>query len=77
MAGNAAWILIPRRNYPLILEIHGGPAAAYGPHFTALIFSYTLPQGYVVLYTNPRGSTSYGDQFANEIHHNYPGSGLR
>jgi len=62
----------PERTYPLILEIHGGPFAAYGPHFTAEIQLYAAA-GYVVLYTNPRGSTSYGDQFANEIHHNYPG----
>ena len=62
----------PEKKYPLILEIHGGPASAYGPHFTAEIQLYAAA-GYVVLYTNPRGSTSYGDQFANEIHHNYPG----
>ena len=62
----------PEKKYPLILEIHGGPAAAYGPHFAAEIQLYAAA-GYVVLYTNPRGSTSYGDQFANEIHHNYPG----
>ena len=62
----------PEKIYPLILEIHGGPAAAYGPHFTS-DFQLYAAAGYVVLYTNPRGSTSYGDQFANEIQHNYPG----
>ncbi len=62
----------PEKKYPMILEIHGGPAAAYGPHFTTDIQLYAAA-GYVVLYTNPRGSTSYGDQFANEIQHNYPG----
>jgi acylaminoacyl-peptidase len=62
----------PQKRYPLILEIHGGPFTAYGPHFTAEIQLYAAA-GYVVLYTNPRGSTSYGDEFANEIHHNYPG----
>jgi dipeptidyl aminopeptidase/acylaminoacyl peptidase len=61
----------PTRRYPLLLEIHGGPFAAYGPHFAAEIQLYAA-QGYVVLYTNPRGSTSYGVQFANLIHHNYP-----
>ena len=71
------WLVTPPdfdsgRKYPLILEIHGGPFAAYGPHFTAEIQLYAAA-GYAVLYTNPRGSTSYGDQFANEIHHNYPG----
>jgi len=62
----------PARRYPLILEIHGGPFAAYGPHFSAEIQLYAAA-GYVVLYANPRGSTSYGAAFANEIHHAYPG----
>ena len=62
----------PANKYPLILEIHGGPFTAYGPHFSVENQMYAAA-GYVVLYTNPRGSTSYGDEFANEIHHNYPG----
>ena len=71
------WLVTPAdfdasRKYPFILEIHGGPFAAYGPHFTAEIQLYAAA-GYVVLYANPRGSTSYGYDFANEIHHNYPG----
>ena len=71
------WIVTPPnfdadKKYPFILEIHGGPFAAYGPHFSAEIQLYAAA-GYVVLYTNPRGSTSYGYEFANEIHHNYPG----
>ena len=61
----------PRQEYPLILEIHGGPFAAYGPHFSAEVQLFAAA-GYVVLYTNPRGSTSYGYDFANEIHHAYP-----
>ncbi len=61
----------PDETYPLILEIHGGPFAAYGPQFAAEIQLYAAA-GYVVLYANPRGSTSYGDAFGNEIHHNYP-----
>ncbi len=61
----------PGKRYPLLLEIHGGPFAAYGPHFAAEIQLYAA-QGYVVLYTNPRGSTSYGAEFANLIHQNYP-----
>jgi dipeptidyl aminopeptidase/acylaminoacyl peptidase len=61
----------PEKDYPMILEIHGGPFAAYGPHFSAEIQLFAAA-GYVVLYTNPRGSTSYGYDFANEIHHNYP-----
>jgi len=71
------WIVTPpnfdsEKKYPLILEIHGGPFAAYGPSFSVETQLYAAA-GYVVLYTNPRGSTSYGDEFANEIHHNYPG----
>lgn len=62
----------PAQKYPLVLEIHGGPFAAYGPHFSAELQLFAAA-GYVVLYTNPRGSTSYGYDFANEIHHNYPG----
>ena len=62
----------PEKQYPLILEIHGGPFAAYGPAFSVETQLYAAA-GYVVLYTNPRGSTSYGWDFANEIHHNYPG----
>ena len=71
------WIVKPpgfdaSKKYPLILEIHGGPFATYGPHFSAEVQLFAAA-GYVVLYTNPRGSTSYGSDFANEIHHNYPG----
>ena len=62
----------PERKYPLILEIHGGPFANYGPRFAAEIQLYAAA-GYVVLYVNPRGSTSYGEAFGNEIHHAYPG----
>ena len=62
----------PEARYPLILEIHGGPHTAYGPHFSAEVQLYAAA-GYVVLYANPRGSTSYGDAFSLEIHHDYPG----
>ncbi len=62
----------PNKKYPLILEIHGGPFSAYGDVFTGEL-QLMAAAGYVVLYTNPRGSTSYGQAFANEIHHNYPG----
>jgi acylaminoacyl-peptidase len=60
----------PQRKYPLILEIHGGPFANYGPRFAADIQLYAAA-GYVVLYTNPRGSTGYGEEFGNLIHHDY------
>ena len=62
----------PARKYPLVLEIHGGPFANYGPRFAAEIQFYAAA-GYVVFYTNPRGSTSYGEEFGNLIHHAYPG----
>ncbi|MBL6692125.1 MAG: S9 family peptidase, partial [Pseudomonadales bacterium] len=61
----------PAKKYPLILEIHGGPHTAYGPQFSTEIQLYAAA-GYVVLYTNPRGSTSYGLEFAREIDRNYP-----
>ncbi len=63
----------PAKKYPLILEIHGGPFANYGDRFTAEL-QLMAAGGYVVLYTNPRGSTSYGEEFGNLIHHNYPGN---
>ena len=71
------WILKPpqfdrTKKYPLILEIHGGPNTAYGYSFTHE-FLWMAAKGYVVLYTNPRGSTSYGQDFANIIQFNYPG----
>lgn len=70
------WLALPpgfdsSKKYPLMLEIHGGPSTAYGPQFSAEIQLYAAA-GYVVLYANPRGSTSYGFDFKHEIHHNYP-----
>jgi dipeptidyl aminopeptidase/acylaminoacyl peptidase len=62
----------PVRKYPLILEIHGGPYAAYGPNYSTEVLRYAAA-GYVVLFANPRGSTSYGEAFTNGIHHAYPG----
>ncbi|GAB5534546.1 MAG: S9 family peptidase [Rubricoccaceae bacterium] len=61
----------PSQTYPLILEIHGGPFQNYGPRFSMEVQLFAAA-GYVVLYTNPRGSTSYGEDFGNLIHHNYP-----
>jgi dipeptidyl aminopeptidase/acylaminoacyl peptidase len=60
------------KKYPFILEIHGGPHSAYGYTFTHE-FQWMAARGYVVLYTNPRGSTSYGQEFGNIIQYNYPG----
>lgn len=62
----------PGQRVPLILEIHGGPNAAYGPAFSTDVQLYAA-HGYAVLYTNPRGSTSYGEEFANLIDRAYPG----
>jgi len=62
----------PAKKYPLILEIHGGPFANYGDRFD-FEKQVLASRGYVVLYTNPRGSTSYGEEFSNLIHHAYPG----
>jgi acylaminoacyl-peptidase len=61
----------PARKYPLLLEIHGGPFASYGPSFAAELQLYAAA-GYLVFYMNPRGSTSYGQEFADLIHHDYP-----
>jgi dipeptidyl aminopeptidase/acylaminoacyl peptidase len=71
------WILKPpdfdpSKKYPLILEIHGGPHSAYGNTYTHE-FQWMAAKGYVVLYTNPRGSTSYGQEFGNIIQYRYPG----
>jgi dipeptidyl aminopeptidase/acylaminoacyl peptidase len=71
------WIIKPpgfdaAKKYPLLLEIHGGPFASYGPSFAAELQLYAAA-GYVVLYLNPRGSTGYGEAFADLIHHDYPG----
>jgi acylaminoacyl-peptidase len=62
----------PSKKYPLILEIHGGPFGDYGDRFD-FEKQVWASMGYVVLYTNPRGSTSYGEEFSNLIHHSYPG----
>lgn len=61
----------PGTRVPLILEIHGGPHSAYGPTFATDMQLYAAG-GYAVLWTNPRGSTSYGAEFANLIDKNYP-----
>jgi dipeptidyl aminopeptidase/acylaminoacyl peptidase len=62
----------PNKKYPLILNIHGGPHAAYGYVFDHE-FQWMAAKGYVVLYPNPRGSTTYGQDFGNIIQYKYPG----
>ncbi|HVT57091.1 MAG TPA: S9 family peptidase [Thermoanaerobaculia bacterium] len=76
-----AWILKPpdfdpRRKYPLILNIHGGPHAAYGYGFFHEL-QWMAAKGYVVLYPNPRGSSAYGQEFANVIQYHYPGDDFK
>lgn len=60
----------PTKKYPLILEIHGGPHLAYGPHWSAEMQRYAK-EGYVVFFDNHRGSTSYGERFAMLLHNKY------
>jgi dipeptidyl aminopeptidase/acylaminoacyl peptidase len=72
-----SWILKPpdfdpSKKYPFILEIHGGPHGAYGNVYTHE-FQWMAAKGYVVLFTNPRGSTTYGQDFGNIIQYHYPG----
>lgn len=71
------WIIYPpgfdpKKKYPLILDIHGGPEA-----MSEGTFDFQLQEmaanGYIVLYTNPRGSTGYGSAFSSEIYDSYPG----
>jgi dipeptidyl aminopeptidase/acylaminoacyl peptidase len=71
------WIVKPpfydaSKKYPLLVENHGGPILNYGDRFSAEIQLYAA-DGYVVFYPNPRGSTSYGEEFANLLYNNYPG----
>jgi len=71
------WIVKPpffdaNKQYPLMVENHGGPISNYGDRFSPEIQLYASA-GYVVFYPNPRGSTSYGEEFANLLYHNYPG----
>lgn len=62
----------PKKRYPIILDIHGGPNSDYGPFFSVTHSLYAAA-GYVVLYSNPRGSIGYGREFANLITNAYPG----
>jgi len=71
------WIVKPpgydaSKPYPLLVENHGGPVAHYGPYFSPEVQLYAAA-GYLVFYPNPRGSTSYGEEFGNLLFNNYPG----
>jgi dipeptidyl aminopeptidase/acylaminoacyl peptidase len=61
----------PAKKYPLILDIHGGPNTDYGPMFSITHQLYAAA-GYIVLFTNPRGSIGYGEEFANFYGKPYP-----
>jgi dipeptidyl aminopeptidase/acylaminoacyl peptidase len=62
----------PGKKYPLLLWIHGGPWAMYNVAFN-WEWQHFAANGYAVLYTNPRGSTGYGQDFVNGIQYSYPG----
>jgi dipeptidyl aminopeptidase/acylaminoacyl peptidase len=62
----------PTKKYPLILDIHGGPQSMYNVAFS-FARQDQAANGNVILYTNPRGSTGYGEKFTNEIKNAYPG----
>ncbi len=69
------WLLKPpnfnkRKKYPLIVQIHGGPTAAYGNSFFHE-FQVLAHNGYVVFYSNPHGSISYGERFAKALHNRW------
>ena len=65
----------PSRKYPMMLAIHGGPHGMYNGGFN-FAFQEHAANDYVVVYTNPRGSTGYGTEFANAINHDYPGADM-
>ncbi|MGS2719852.1 S9 family peptidase [Paraglaciecola aestuariivivens] len=72
-----AWVAFPPDfkadgSFPMIIEIHGGPYAMYGPYFASEIQRYAA-EGYVTVWANPRGSTGYGEDFALAIDLAYPG----
>ncbi|MBS9464057.1 S9 family peptidase [Flagellimonas sp. 389] len=71
------WVVYPpnydaSKKYPFMVENHGGPILNYGDRFSIEMQLYAS-EGYVVFYPNARGSTSYGEEFANLLYRNYPG----
>ncbi len=65
----------PKKKYPLMLSIHGGPHGMFASSLTYMWWEWQIyaGMGYVVLFTNPRGSSGYGSGFGNEIKNAYPG----
>lgn len=75
------WILKPphfsaAKKYPLLVSIHGGPHGMYGNNFNQELQMHAA-RGYVVFYSNPRGSTGYGEEFGNVIQHKWPGDDIK
>ncbi len=71
------WVVYPpnydaSKKYPFMVENHGGPILNYGDRFSVEMQLYASA-GYIVFYPNPRGSTSYGEEFGNLLYNNYPG----
>jgi dipeptidyl aminopeptidase/acylaminoacyl peptidase len=62
----------PAKKYPMVLWIHGGPWSMYSVNWNWAYQNFAA-NGYAVLWTNPRGSTGYGQDFVNGIQHSYPG----
>lgn len=65
------WLLFPAgfdpsTKWPLVLDIHGGPNSHYGPGFT-IVQQALAGAGNIVLFTNPRGSTSYGREYTQGV----------
>ena len=76
-----AWVLLPpdfaaTQRYPVILDVHGGPNSNYGYGFR-VHQQYWTNHGFVVVYANPRGSTSYGGCFANAVVRDWGGGDFR
>ena len=79
-AGNdlQGWIITPpgfdpKKKYPSILEIHGGPRVQYG-NFFMHEFYYLAAQGYVVYFCNPRGGQGYGEAHSKAIWNDWGGA---
>lgn len=72
------WLLLPhdyeqKKSIPLVLEIHGGPAAMWSPHYKTMWFEFQLlvARGYAVYFCNPRGSDGYGIEFRKAVQQNW------
>lgn len=76
-----AWLLKPpdfdpAKKYPLVLDIHGGPNGYYGYGFNA-VQQVLATNGFIVVYSNPRGSSSYGRDFTRQVAGDWGGEDFR